>query len=796
MYVPRLAVGYAQMLGATIGDLVIQASNDNYYKLDVDLNGNVTATQMNPTAAEIAQGYTEDGRTIYMGTDILATDLNTQNIYASHGLMDEITANIINVDKLFAREATIAKINALDLSSNSYIAATIGTWSSGSTITQTINSLVSHVQQMGYANIYYSATEPDHNNLVEGDIWIQPQDENSWSDILNNTWNYLNANLTWEEVYGAYTMYAWNGTAWRKMYDSTVTRDLSTQIEQNTQAITLKADRTDVNVLSGEISTFAATLELQSQAIQSAVSSVNAKTAMYPQWEDPSSLHTLSLGDQWVRTQNVFKKWEQPENAPTWQTVKGYNWEDALGDKTYVWNGSSWILTADRATEIYHSTQILETAEAIALEAEARLAVEELLYQLGARVTVNSTSIEQEVWRATNAEGGKIDKTTRLQTADSIVQEAVRQSGVNADGSYIEKTTLYQDAQSIVQEAVRQASSAATGNYIEKTTLYQDAASIVAAAVRQAGTAADGSYIAKTQILQTAEQIVSTAVQQASQSADGNYIHKTEAYQTASDILLKASQNSQTITEEYVDGHAYTLVSAIQITAAGIQATGALYIKLDTQNAYVHITPNGIEMTGRVSVNGKDMWARDDIIVMNPNAAETWRRTVAGIEGYMAEHHPHDYVIIRPYYDAKLVYNLPGDYTAQASSVGSTPKQLIQEGGLGGSFGASTTYRYVFHCTIPLQSYISLGITLTLSDNPNLVGNVMTSQQTATVSTVEPTNLTFQITSPINLCTEDSAIWFKLECDGKNVGGISNINLEAFCDATVSRVPCTTYYYP
>ena len=852
LYVPRLAVGYAQMLAATISDLVIQASNDNYYKLDVDIAGNVTATQMTPTAEELAQGYTEDGRTIYMGTDILATDLNTQNIYAGHALMDEITANIINVDKLFAREATITKINALDLSSNTYIASTIGTWDSGSTITQTINSLVSHVQQMGYANIYYSATEPDHNNLVEGDIWIQPQDENAWSDILNSTWNTLNNDYTWEEVYGAYTMYAWNGHEWRKMYDSAVTRDLSTAIEQNAQAIALKANQTDVALISGEVSTFAAELEVQAQAIQSAVSSVNAKSALYVQWTDPSNDYTLTIGDQWVKTQDVFKKWKQSANAPTWQTVKGYKWEDALGDKTYVWNGTDWVLTADRAMELYHGTQILQTAEAIALEAQARLAVEELLYQLGARITVTNTSIEQEVWRATNAEDGKIDKTTRLQTADAIVQEAVRQSVATGGESFIQKTTIYQDAQSIVTEAVEEAASSANGIYLKKTTTYQTADSIVSEAVRQATQNGNSNYIKKTTKYQSADLIYSEAVSasgaaaasladeaedNAKRAAQG-YANAAETnaknasvakdpaqgYRTIQDILDRASiladeaaddaetnavnqcikragiyQSAESIVaaaEQYTDDNAYGIVSGITITAVGVDITGNKHINLDVNaNNYVHISQDGIDMKGsRVTVNGNDMWARDDIIVMNPNATDSWRRSVATIEEHMSG--KHDYVIIRPYYDAKLVYNLPEDYTAQASSVGSVGRQLLQEGGIGASFGTSETYRYVFHCTIPLQSYIELGITLTLCDNPNFAGNVITSTQTATVSTVQPTNITFQMTSAINLCTETSAIWMKLECDGKNVGGINNISLECFCDATVSRVPCTTYYYP
>ena len=99
LYVPRLNVGYAQMVGATIGDLVIQASNGNYYGIDVDMAGNVTATQRTVSAAEIAAGHTTDGRTLVLGTDILATDLTTENIYASHALMDEITRLALSLPK-------------------------------------------------------------------------------------------------------------------------------------------------------------------------------------------------------------------------------------------------------------------------------------------------------------------------------------------------------------------------------------------------------------------------------------------------------------------------------------------------------------------------------------------------------------------------------------------------------------------------------------------------------------------------------------------------------------------------
>ena len=300
LYVPRLAVGYAAMIGATIGDLVIQASNGNYYGIDVDLNGNVTATQRTVTAGEIASGHTTDGRTLVLGTDILATDLNTQNIYASHALMNEINAAIINVDELWARQAFIGKLMTTDISSNTYIQATIGNWVSGSTITQTINSLDSRISSLGYGTVYCQPDEPSHGELVSGDIWIQTLPTATWNDIYNDfaTWQVIYDDVSsWQVLGGIPKMFVWDGQHWQEMYDAELPNTLTTQIQQLSDAITLKASISQVDELGAEVELFAAELSVQAQQIQSAVSAVNTKASSYVMWADPRTAYTVSIGD-------------------------------------------------------------------------------------------------------------------------------------------------------------------------------------------------------------------------------------------------------------------------------------------------------------------------------------------------------------------------------------------------------------------------------------------------------------------------------------------------------------------
>ena len=539
LYVPRLAVGYAQMIGATVGDLVIQASNGNFYAIDVDLDGNVTATQRTVTQSEIESGHTSDGRQLVLDTDILAENLNTNNLTASHALMYSITANIIDVDQLWAREAFINKLMVQDISSNTYIQSTIGNWASQSTITQTVNSLSSRIDQLGYGTIFYSATEPSHENLVAGDIWIEPIDDNTWNDIAEYTWEEL-ASWTWEQVAGKYRMYVWTGEKFKILYDNMIVGQMQTEIDQNAYAITLKANQSAVDVLSGEVSDFAATLEVQAQAITAAVSAVNAKTANYVQLTDPQldSGITLNTGDTWTRS--VGNNWNSV-GTHTWNELASLTWDEVAGAAVYVWNGSAWIPTDSYGAIVNNRTQIEEDAKKITLLAEEQLTMGDQVSRNTAQISLTATQITQEVQRATNAENGKIDKTTQYQTADSIVTEAVSQAASSASGLYLAKTSTYQTPDSIVTEAVRQSYNAAEGSYLKKTSTYQTAESIVSAA---------------------------------------------QSYTNGQLTSYSTTTQTSTMISQYVTDNAYKIQSGIAIEAAGVTISGGKYVNIQSTGTF------------------------------------------------------------------------------------------------------------------------------------------------------------------------------------------------------------------
>ena len=366
------------------------------------------------------------------------------------------------------------------------------------------------------------------------------------------------------------------------------------------------------------------------------------------------------------------------------------------------------------------------------------------IYRLRTEITITAGLIAQEVERATIAEGGKIDKTAQYQTAESIVTEAVSQAASEASGLFIAKTTTYQDAQSIVTEAVAQAASAAAGSYIAKTTTYQSADSIVQAAETW-----------------TAQQLA-------------NYSTLT---QTSSAI------------EAYVGSHCYSTVSGISITASGVDVTGNMHINLDVNSSnYVHITSSGIAMMGsRVSVNGKDMWARDDIIVLKKTDNEA--TVIASMSG------KHDWVLIKPYYDAQI------GYVGTETIITESTNRMILPQTIGGlSFGDGASW-YQYDLTIHMPTATgggssSVSFTIQLSENSDFSDSYSFSTGNMNVTSFPATISASSGHIAKNLCQKGGSLYVKVT---EGVGAtftIDRIELSATCDSVTARVPCTTYYFP
>lgn len=124
VFIENLKVAYAQMVDATIRNLVIRSSEGNYYRLDVSADGTVTATPATVSAAEAEAGRTQGGQPI-LETDITAQNLSTANLLATYALVNRIDAARIDVDQLFARQAFIDALNTNVIQGNGFIELTV-----------------------------------------------------------------------------------------------------------------------------------------------------------------------------------------------------------------------------------------------------------------------------------------------------------------------------------------------------------------------------------------------------------------------------------------------------------------------------------------------------------------------------------------------------------------------------------------------------------------------------------------------------------------------------------------------
>jgi hypothetical protein len=139
MYITNLAITSANILNATLGNLVIKGEDGNYYRIFVGSDGAIQTEPATVTDDEIAAGQTSTGNQI-VETTINTQDLNAQNIRAASALIGEIVTDALSAGKITATEAFLSSAtipalyttsiqaigNSMDLSANNSITLNAG----------------------------------------------------------------------------------------------------------------------------------------------------------------------------------------------------------------------------------------------------------------------------------------------------------------------------------------------------------------------------------------------------------------------------------------------------------------------------------------------------------------------------------------------------------------------------------------------------------------------------------------------------------------------------------------------
>ncbi len=329
-FIDKLQVRNLQSVEATVGELVIKASDNKYYRLDVGSGGTLTPTEVTPTAAEIAAGVTSNGHGAIIETDLTVADLSASNIKGINALIDKLTASRIDVSELWARQAFINQLMVTDISSNTYIQSTIGNWESGSTITQKINSLDSRISSLGYGTVYMQPEEPSHSELVPGDIWIQTQPSGTWAEVYDDyaTWQTIYTDVsTWQTLGGVSIMWVWDGRKWQKQLDNLDSDTFQTEIEQNAYQISLLASRT--TTAENNITSLTSSLQVANDAISAEVR--RATTAEDGKLDKTSSYQTADAIVTAAQTYTNNKLTSYSTISQTADAISAYVTNNAYG---------------------------------------------------------------------------------------------------------------------------------------------------------------------------------------------------------------------------------------------------------------------------------------------------------------------------------------------------------------------------------------------------------------------------------------------------------------------------------
>lgn len=215
--------------------LLIKGTDGIIYEINAQSSG--------LTAAELTK---EQYKNQLNGTVIVAESITAAQLAANAVTANKILAGAITTDKLSASAVTADKIatgaittqkvssdfgQSLDLSSN-----------------KSINTIVS-----GLTQTFVQFNQPTGTFNV-GDVWVKTQASQLWNTLNGMTWETVKGKVWGEWGYTDQPMtYVWNGAKWVLTVDYNVVQANQTTITQTKNEISLKADQTAVDTLSGRV---------------------------------------------------------------------------------------------------------------------------------------------------------------------------------------------------------------------------------------------------------------------------------------------------------------------------------------------------------------------------------------------------------------------------------------------------------------------------------------------------------------------------------------------------------------
>lgn len=416
-FIAKLAVENAQMVHATVGDLVIKAADNNYYRLNIDAEGQLAPVQVTLTQGEITAGVTSDGRGAIIETDLTVSELSASNMKGINALIDKITAQRIDVQELFARSAFIGALNTADISNN--------------------QSILLHINKKSANYIQWEDPNNGTNQINKGDIWEQRPDE---GQTITDLYNYTIAEMAtypiWAFMYGR--QYMWNGSAWEIVQDNAKTTDVLTELkiadgEIRSSIISLGARMTSVETIISEDGIRDLIVQEMTEDVRqdiidgaagAAIDEILASKAAFVQWATPTESGdvTIRFGTLWLKDHGY--RTIASCSSVTISTASNWTIESFEGGRLYMYAGTTgsydpayWRLVDDYGKTVTKTTELNRTTEGIL-----------------ARVSTVETSYI-----------GVEHRVSSLEMTDAQIEMLVSHAQATADNAYVRRAGILID---------------------------------------------------------------------------------------------------------------------------------------------------------------------------------------------------------------------------------------------------------------------------------------------------------------------------------------------------------------
>lgn len=164
LMISRLAVTEANLVSLTTGELVVKGEDGSFYAISVDADGNIVTTLKQIANSDVKDLSINAGEKLIEGT-VTAACLNATDIFADSAVIRQLIAANLDVDTLFAREATVNLLRTMQIVGDKSIEIIAG-------------QVEQNATDIAVNNIHTGA-EPPEEPVPDGKLWVDTaQDPN------------------------------------------------------------------------------------------------------------------------------------------------------------------------------------------------------------------------------------------------------------------------------------------------------------------------------------------------------------------------------------------------------------------------------------------------------------------------------------------------------------------------------------------------------------------------------------------------------------------------------------------